>query len=317
MQRIRDFQIVRELGRGEFGIPYEAYEAIDPVLEQRVVLEVLNPKLMAQSKVAASIVEDVHNLARMSHPSVRKLYEFFQLEDSYCLVLEHAEGTPLQTIIDNERLTLGKAISILIDIADGLAYLHEHDLIHCNIQPENILLRKDNPAMITDFGLAKFFEANNATTDRLPTRNANYVSPEQAKHHFSPAVDVYALGVLAYQMITGQLPFAVETTIQGLLIRLNESSPQLTNLLPDIPRSLSDLIAKTLEIDPAQRPQAREVVERLKMIQEEIQDAKLDDKIFYISSVESMRHGVEVKATYTMGSKVAQPLIDEFIYIDE
>jgi len=320
--RVQNYEIVTQLGRPRSDTDSEAiYEVIDQKSGQKYRLKVLNPGLEADQYISASFKDEIKSIARVSHPSIAKLIEFGQFEGTYFLVYEYVEGSFLSEILEKEEFSLGRALSILSSLAGVLAYVHSFGVVHRDLKPQNIILRKDNSVLITDLGIAKFQSAipRNITDPQPFIGTPAYMSPEQVEgNKVSPASDVYALGILAFQLLTGQLPFTADTMPQLLLKHVTESPPRLIDLFPDVPGTLSDLIGQMLQKSPEGRPQAKVVREVLREIHKEVERMGTASKVLYIPATSPERRAIEVKATYIMGGKVVQPpLDDELVYFDE
>jgi serine/threonine protein kinase len=294
MEKIADFEVVRELGRGGMGI---VYEAIEEPLGRRVALKLLHPEWAAQEDSFARFVEEARKIARLSHPSIVKIHRFGQARDSYYLALEYVEGSPLDSVLAHKRMSLPDTVAVLKTIAEALGHAHEAGIIHRDIKPGNIFLRSDSSVVLGDFGIAK--DLNPASHGITRTGNIigtpAYMSPEQAQSHpLSPATDVYALGVLAFEMVAGRVPFTADTAISLLMKHVTEPPPPIVDLVSGVPRSLMDLIERMLEKSPARRPQnGKEVARLFGQIQKELSAA--EERTQVISSED--RQGDETAST--------------------
>lgn len=272
MERIADFNIVRELGRGGMGV---VYEAVEEPLGRRVALKLLHPEWATQQDASARFVDEAKKIAKLSHPFIIKVYRFGQWNDHYFLALEYVEGAPLDEALTCQRLSLDKSVSILRTIAEALGHAHGQGIVHRDIKPGNIFVREDGSAVLGDFGIAKDLgpEAHTLTQTGQVIGTPAYMSPEQARAlPVTPATDVYALGILAFEMLTGRVPFTADTAFSLLMKHVNEPPPPIIDLAPGVPRLLAALVERMLEKEPSLRPaNGVEVASALAAIQRELE----------------------------------------------
>jgi len=309
MLRIEDFEIVRELGHGGMGV---VYEAIERPFGRRVALKILSLKEAAgggvesvrEEALARRFSQEATSVARLSHPSISKIYDFGRVGDKFYLALEYLEAPSLSIVLEQGRIPIERAIHILLHIANALSYAHDAGVVHRDVHPGNVLLMRNGTAILCDFGLA--------TT--VNTGPAIYSSLEQRLNQpASPAMDVYALGVLAFQLIKGQTTPFVNATI-ALLREWGEIFD--IDLPQNIGPSLTSLVGRMLDENPEQRPTSRQVLKELEAIRTSLEDGT--DEGRDASATSRMTQPVEVRATYVMGGRVVQqPLDDELVYFEE
>ena len=263
------YNIERELGGGGMSRVFVAEETR---LGRLVVIKLLHPDLAAGIS-AERFEREILVAARLQHPSIVPVLSVGEMRGLPYYMMPFVEGRSLRgRLSDGGALPIGEAIQILRDLARALEYAHRHGLVHRDIKPENILIAGD-VAMLTDFGIAKAISASRTTTaDNSLTREGTivgtplYMSPEQVTGdpHIDQRSDIYALGAMAYEMLTGVAPFANRSTHEILAAHVSETPPSARALRADTPVALADLVARCLEKDPARRPQnAREVLEAL------------------------------------------------------
>ena len=260
--RVEDFEVVRELGRGGMGV---VYEAIEEPLGRRVALKLLHPEFAARPEVAARFADEARNIAKLSHPGIVRIHRVGSWEGQRYLALEYVEGESLDAYLARQALPLPRVLAVLSSLAQALGHAHDAGVVHRNLKPGNVFLRKDGSVVLGDFGIAKTLGpdagALTRTGDIIGT--PAYMSPEQAAGlPITPASDVYALGVVAFELIAGRVPFTADAPVALLTKHLHEPAPPLADLAPSAPRALAALVAAMLEKAPARRPQNGAEVDR-------------------------------------------------------
>ena len=253
-ERIDDFRIVRELGRGGMGV---VYEAVEEPLGRRVALKLMHADWAARPGICARFLEEARSIARLSHPSIVRVHRFAHHAGAAYLALELVEGRSLDQHLAESRFPVSRALCVLEDLARALGHAHEAGIVHRDIKPGNVFLRPDGAVVLGDFGLAKDLEPQGhaLTSPGMIMGTPAYMSPEQAQGRpVTPATDVYALGVLAYEMLTGRVPFTADTAMTLLLKHVNEPPPPIHDFVPELPREVATLVEQMLEKDPGRRP---------------------------------------------------------------
>ena len=256
-QTISHYKILEKLGEGGMGIVYKAQ---DTKLERFVALKFLPPHLSASEQDKARFIQEAKAASALNHPNVCTIHDIQEHDDpngvsQMFIVMELVEG---QTLRERKgAVSFKQAVEIGIQVADGLAAAHEKGIVHRDIKPENIMVRKDGIVQIMDFGLAKLRGASRMTKEGSTVGTAGYMSPEQVQgldaDHRS---DIFSLGVLIYELLTGQLPFkgVHETAIAYEIV--NVDAPPMSSIKPDINPALDALILECLEKDPNERTQS-------------------------------------------------------------
>jgi len=260
------YQILDELGRGGMALVYKAWQ---PSLRRYVALKVLLPYLGSDPEFIQRFQQEAIVAANLSHPHIVTIYEVGQHEGHIFIAMEYVEGMSLeQLILDQGALPLERTTRILRQVAEALDYAHKRRFLHRDIKPANILLAEDDRVVITDFGIAKALEGSGATA-RLTSSGTvlgtpAYMSPEQiqglAVDHRS---DLYAFGIVAYEMLSGQVPFDGTTTAL-LYAQVNNPPPAITRFAPGLPPHVEWVISRMLAKQPSERfISASEFVEAL------------------------------------------------------
>lgn len=254
-ETIDDFRIVRELGRGGMGV---VYEAVEEPLGRRVALKRMHPHIAAGAEMAARFLEEARSIARLSHPSIVKIHRFGRAGDTFYLALEYVEGKALDELLGESHVPAARAIKLLTGIAQALGHAHASGVVHRDVKPGNILVRGGDHVVLGDFGLAKDMEPGGGRLTRtgMIMGTPAYMAPEQAQSRpVTPATDVYALGVMAFEMLSGRVPFTADSAVSLLLKQVNEPPPPLAEFAQGLPPALITLVERMLEKDPALRPQ--------------------------------------------------------------
>ncbi len=245
------FHIRRELGRGGMAVVYEAYQ---PALQRTVALKVLPPTLSHDTAFMQRFQQEAIAAAGLRHPNIVTIYDVGTQEPYSFIVMEYLEGRSLaDTIRSRGPLPLTRAVKILEQVAQALDYAHQRGFVHRDIKPGNIMVGPDDHATLTDFGIAKARTSARLTQTGTLIGTPEYMAPEQIRgEELDQRADIYALGIVAYEMLTGRVPFSGDTATV-LYKHVHEPVPPLTQLLPHVPPHVVAAIGRALSKDPAQR----------------------------------------------------------------
>ncbi len=252
---IGKYEILEVVGRGGFATVYEAQ---DGRLNRRVALKVISETFARDKSFLRRFEQEAHTAASLHHPRIITIYDFGELQGVFYLAMRLVKGLTLRQYMDQyKQLTLEQALPLLTQLAESLDYLNERKLVHRDLKPGNVLLEEKGNALsltLTDFGLVRSLERSVAMTQTEGLLGTPaYLAPEQIDPgqwgQVSPLTDVYALGVIAYEMLTGQLPFAGQ--LMALLRAHNDTPPPP----PDLDEDLSEVLLKALTKRPSERYQ--------------------------------------------------------------
>jgi predicted ATPase/Tfp pilus assembly protein PilF/predicted Ser/Thr protein kinase len=260
-------KILEKLGGGGMGVVYKAEDA---KLKRFVALKFLPPDLTRDDEAKERFVNEAQAASALDHPNICTIYEIDQDEDGRMFIaMAYYEGETLQTKVSSNQLSVISAIDIAIQIAQGLAKAHEHGIIHRDIKPANVIITKDGVAKILDFGLAKLSGQTRLTKVGTTMGTVAYMSPEQTRGvDVDHRADIWALGVVLYEMITGQLPFKGEYEAAVMYSIVNEDPEPLARCRSDVPEALQMIVEKALQKDAGTRYQtAIEILTDLKSSQ--------------------------------------------------
>ena len=232
------------------------YRARDRQLERLVALKVLHERLGADDEHVSRFRHEARAVAQLSHPNVVTVIDRGEDGGRQFIVFEYVDGESLKQLCERTGpLPVRRALEIAVAVADGLAYAHEHGVVHRDVKPQNVLVSRDGEVKVTDFGIARSQDAESGLTmTGTVLGTSSYLSPEQASGlHVTPAADVYSLGVVLYELLAGEVPFPGGNQVVVALKHVNEPPPSLLERRPDVPRRLASAVARALQKDPEQR----------------------------------------------------------------
>lgn len=241
------------LGAGGFAAVYRVH---DVSLKRSLAVKVLSPDVIASHAVLERFRREAETVARLSHPNIVPLHWIGQKDDLIYLVMACVEGGSVGDLLKREgRLSLDDARRILSEVASALAHAHRHGVIHRDIKPQNVLLDADSGrCLVADFGIARTAEGSSLTASGMFVGTPAYLAPEQLAGESSDhRADIYALGVLGYELLSGRPPFEAPTPTAILMKRLAGPLPSLATSRPDVPRLLDEVVTRCLEQDPSAR----------------------------------------------------------------
>ena len=259
------YTIIEELGRGGMGV---VYKAEDTKLKRTVALKFLPTELTHIPEVHERFTREAQAAAALDHPNICTVYEFDQAEDTNFISMAYIEGQSLRKKIESGPLDLEGALRIAEQVAEGLKEAHKKGVVHRDIKSANIMVTERGQAKIMDFGLARVTESTLVTQEGMTMGTVTYMSPEQARgEKVDHRTDIWSLGVVLYEMLTGKLPFRGEHEQAIVYSILKEKPEPITDLKTDIPLSIEQVVSKTLEKDPEKRyQQAEELLDDLESI---------------------------------------------------
>ena len=264
-QKISDrYQIIKSIGEGGMANVYLAY---DTILDRNVAVKVLRGDLAGDEKFVRRFQREALSASSLSNPNIVEVYDVGEDNGEYYIVMEYVEGKHLKSLLKKRgKLTVPEVVDITLQITSGLSVAHDSYIIHRDIKPQNILILENGMIKITDFGIAVAMNATQLTQTNSVMGSVHYLPPEQASGKGATLQsDIYSIGILMYELLTGKLPFRGDNAVEIALKHLKEPMPSIRDEYPDIPQSGENIILKATAKNPKNRySDAREMNEDLK-----------------------------------------------------
>jgi len=264
------YEIIEELGKGGMG---KVYRVEDKKIKEEVALKLIKPEIASDKKTIERFSNELKMARKIAHRNVCKMYDLGEEKGSHYITMEYVPGQDLKGLIrQTEQLIAGKSISIAKQICEGLSEAHRLGVIHRDLKPSNIMIDKEGNARIMDFGIARSLKAKGITGARVIVGTPEYMSPEQVESkEVDQRSDIYSLGVILYEMVTGRAPFDGESPLSVAIKHKTEAPPDPKKINTQIPEDLSRLILRCMEKDREKRYQgAGEVRSELANIEKRI-----------------------------------------------
>lgn len=252
-QKINDrYEIIKSIGEGGMANVYLAY---DTILDRRVAIKVLRGDLSNDEKFVRRFQREALSASSLSHPNIVEMYDVGEDNGIYYIVMEYIEGVTLKQLIKKRgAVTLSEAIDIMLQITDGISQAHDSYIIHRDLKPQNIMIKEDGTIKITDFGIAMALNSTQLTQTNSVMGSVHYLPPEQASGKGSTIrSDIYSMGILFYEILTGSLPFKGENAVEIALKQMRDEIPSVRKKNPAIPQSVENVIIKATAKNPKNR----------------------------------------------------------------
>ena len=275
-KKLGRYEIVGELGKGAMGV---VYCARDPLLDRTVAIKTVNMEL-AQDEMAeyeARFYQEAKAAGGLNHPNIVIIYDIGKSEKIAYMAMELLQGKELKTLLASGKpLPIPFAVDVAAQMAEGLAYAHEHGIVHRDIKPANIMIVRGELVKVTDFGIARMRTANVQTQVGIVLGSPRYMSPEQvAGKRAEPRSDLFSVGVILYEMVTGKPPFNGEDVTSVMFQILNFVPPPPSSVNPEVPEMLDFIVAKAIAKAPGDRyGSTRELASDLRDCQRRLQAAE-------------------------------------------
>lgn len=252
-QKINDrYEIIKTIGEGGMA---NVYLANDTILDRKVAIKVLRGDLSNDEKFIRRFKREALSVSNLSHPNIVEVYDVGEEDGNYYIVMEYIEGKTLKQLLQKRgALTLNEVIDIMTQLTDGLAHAHEAYIIHRDIKPQNIMIEDNGLIKITDFGIAMALNSTQLTQTNSVMGSVHYLPPEQANGKGSTVKsDIYSLGILMYELLTGSVPFKGDTAVEIALKHMKEKIPSIRKQNPTIPQSVENIVLKATAKNPKNR----------------------------------------------------------------
>ncbi len=246
------YEILNKVGAGGMS---DVYKAKDHILGRVVAIKVLKAEFSEDMNFVTKFRTEAQSAAGLEHPNIVNIYDVGSENGMHFIVMEYVEGITLKTYIEKKgQLSFKEATSIAIQVARGIEAAHNKDITHRDIKPQNIMISTEGKVKVTDFGIAKAISSNTLSSDAMGS--VHYVSPEQARNGFIDGrSDIYSLGIVMYEMVTGRVPFDGETTVAVAIQHLQEEMVEPSAYAPEVPVSYEKIVLKMTQKSPERRYQ--------------------------------------------------------------
>ncbi len=240
-----NFKILEEIGEGGMG---KVYRGVDTMLDREVAIKVLRTELTSQPHLVERFRTEAITLAKLSHPNIALLYTFMKHEDHFFMVMEYVRGDTLDKRMRRAGLLpYDQAIKVFLYVLDAMGYAHSMNVVHRDIKPNNIMLNEQQDVKVMDFGIARVVGSERMTREGSMIGTPEYMAPEQIRgQEVDPRTDIYALGILLYEMLTGRLPFMNANHFELMRAHIEAAPPAPRQYAPHIPPSMEELMLRAL-----------------------------------------------------------------------
>src|SRR5437588_8091876 len=254
-QIVGNYKIEQKLGEGGMGA---VFRGVDMMLEREVAIKFLRPELSAQPQVVERFRSEAVTLAKLNHPNIATLYNFMRQGDSFFMVLEFVRGVTLDHVIQQRgALPSEQAIPLFCQVLDGIQHAHDFGIIHRDIKPAHMMLTEKGTLKVLDFGIARILGTARMTRQGNIIGTIEYMSPEQVRGFETDArSDIYSLGMLLYEMLTGRCPFDMQNEFELMKAQIEQFPLPPRQFNPAIPEVVEQAIWRSIQKDPAQRFQS-------------------------------------------------------------
>jgi len=247
------YRVIEDLGKGGMGRVYKVY---DTEVREKLALKLLNPEIAADDRTIERFRSELRLARTISHRNVCRMHDFGRDGTTYFITMEYVPGEDLKSLIHRiGALPLGKAVSLARQVCEGLEEAHRVGVVHRDLKPQNIMIDRDGNARIMDFGIARSVKGKGITGAGVLIGTPEYMSPEQVEgREAGPRSDLYSLGIVLFEMLTGRLPFEGGTPLSVAVKQKTEAPPDPRTLSPQIPDDLARIVLQCLDKSPEKRP---------------------------------------------------------------
>jgi eukaryotic-like serine/threonine-protein kinase len=247
------YELEELAGRGGMA---NVYRASDRLLERRVAIKVLHERFSQDTEYIERFRREAMAIARLSHPNIVTVIDRGEWDEHQFIVFEYIEGETLKELVQREgRVSVRDALGLVGEIAHGLAFAHDHGVVHRDVKPHNVIIDREGTPKVTDFGIARSLDREDGlTTTGALLGTSDYLAPEQASGlPVSDRSDQYSLGVLLYELLTGEVPYPAESLVQAAMRHVNDPVPSVRDARPDVPVAVDELVRTAMQKRPEDR----------------------------------------------------------------
>ena len=238
------YEIIRPIGYGGMA---EVFLAHDQLLDRDVAVKMLRNQFLEDKELLEQFRREAKSAARLVHPYIINIYDVVSEGNNQYIVMEYVDGVTLKEYMQEHKLSLNAVLEIGVRLADALQHAHSHNIIHCDIKPQNILIDKNMNPKIADFGIAKMVTNQTMVYSKSVMGSVHYISPEQASGgKITACSDVYSLGIVIFEMLTGQVPYTGTTAVSVAMMHVEKPVPKLSDYMENVPDGLQEIMNKAL-----------------------------------------------------------------------
>ena len=243
------YELEKLVGSGGMSNVFRAH---DRLLERTVALKILHEQYTRDEDYVERFRHEARAVAQLAHPNIVTVIDRGEQEGRQFIVFEYIDGDNLKELSNRGPLEVREAIRLTLQVARALAFAHERGLVHRDVKPQNVLLNEDGQAKVTDFGIARSLDVHGMTQTGTVLGTSDYIAPEQARgQKVDPRTDIYSLGVVLYELLSGEVPFSGDNFVAVAMRHVNEPAPSVLDLRPDCPVRLDLAIQRAMSKDPA------------------------------------------------------------------
>ncbi|MEM7028992.1 MAG: serine/threonine-protein kinase [Chloroflexota bacterium] len=253
-RKIGSYQITDSIGKGGMATVYKAYQAS---MDRHVAIKVLPPHFLQDATFVERFEREARTIAKLEHPHILPVYDYGKTDDGLAYIaMRYIETGTLADLLDESVLFLEESIRIIDQVSDALSYAHQQGVVHRDLKPSNILIDLQGQAFLSDFGLARSTSSDGSLTGGMIVGTPNYMAPEQGQgHQADERSDIYALGVILYEMTTGRRPFHAETPMAVMLKHITDPLPPPRQINAELHPTIEQVLLTTLAKEPEERYQ--------------------------------------------------------------
>lgn len=252
-QKINErYEIIKSIGEGGMANVYLAY---DSILDRNVAIKVLRGDLSNDEKFVRRFQREALSASSLAHPNIVEVYDVGEDNGIYYIVMEYIDGKTIKQLLKKRgNLTLSEAIDIMLQLTDGMAHAHDSYIIHRDLKPQNVMIKDDGSIKITDFGIAMAINATQLTQTNSVMGSVHYLPPEQAAgKRATTKSDIYSMGIIFYELLTGVLPFRGDNAVEIALKHMRDELPSVRDEHPELPQSVDNIIRRATAKNPKNR----------------------------------------------------------------
>lgn len=261
------YRLLKRAGSGGMATVYKGQ---DLMLGRIVAIKLLHESLTGDQEFLRRFQKEAYAAANLTHPNIVTVHDIGQDDRRYYIVMEYVEGSTLKDVIRRQMsnsgrpLSLARSLDLAIEICAGIGYAHRANIVHCDVKSQNVLVTLDGRVKVADFGIARAISESSLHDDSEVWGTPQYFSPEQAAgESATPASDVYAIGIIMFEMLTGRLPFEADSHTALAVKHMRETPPPVTRFNPGVPQQVEKIINKILSKEPAGRYRTAEQLGRI------------------------------------------------------